>query len=120
MQGMGVNSFSPLTKVTNEQAITTILNSMGKADEVNDLKADPNNFVQMTADQASITGQIFPPTDADGKVLDTDVINKFIVYVSWYDEADNILDNANDVVASKTPTAHGVINVNLNVTQLNL
>lgn len=89
-------------------------------DEINNLKADPNNFVQMTADQASITGQVFPPTDADGNILDTDVINKFIVYVSWYDEDDNILDNANDVIASKTQDAHGVINVNLNVTQLDL
>lgn len=38
MNGIASNSFSPITKVTNEQAITTILNAMGKAKEVNDLK----------------------------------------------------------------------------------
>ena len=88
--------------------------------ELNALKANPDNFVQMPADQTSITGQVFPPTDANGNFIDREVVNTFIVYVSWYDEADNILDNANDVVASKTLTAHGVINVNLNVTQLDL
>lgn len=38
MQGMASGSFSPTTKVTNEQAVTTILNSMGKAKEINELK----------------------------------------------------------------------------------
>lgn len=38
MQGMAAGSFSPTTKVTNEQAVTTILNSMGKAKEINELK----------------------------------------------------------------------------------
>lgn len=44
MQGMGTGTFSPTTKVTNEQAITTILNSMGKSDEVNELKMPVNNW----------------------------------------------------------------------------
>ena len=42
MQGMASRVFSPTTKVTNEQAITTVLNSMGKSNEVNDLKLVSN------------------------------------------------------------------------------
>lgn len=42
MQGMANGVFSPTTKVTNEQAITTVLNSMGKATEVNDQKVISN------------------------------------------------------------------------------
>ena len=89
-------------------------------DEINDLKADENNFTILDVGATTITGNILPATDTDndGSILDERVINKFLVYVSWYDEEDNILDNVNDVIASKTPNAKGVINLNLKVTQI--
>lgn len=89
-------------------------------DEINTLKADPNNYTILDVGATTITGDIQPATDTDndGSILDEKVINKFLVYVSWYDKEDNILDNANDVIAAKTANAKGVINLNLKVTQL--
>lgn len=44
MSGFSANSFSPTTAVTNEQAVTTILNATGKAKEVENLKMLVNNW----------------------------------------------------------------------------
>lgn len=61
MQGMSNGVFSPTTKVTNEQAITTVLNSMGKANEVNDLKVVSNywsdKYIKYGIKNGLITGK---------------------------------------------------------------
>lgn len=90
-------------------------------EEINNLKADETNFTILDVGATTISGNINPATDTnnDGSILDERVINKFLVYISWYDEDDNVLDNVNDVIASKTPDAKGVLNLNLKVTQIN-
>ena len=61
MQGMANGVFSPTTKVTNEQAITTVLNSMGKATEVNDQKVISNywsdKYIKYGIKNGLITGK---------------------------------------------------------------
>ena len=61
MQGMANGVFSPTTKVTNEQAITTVLNSMGKATEVNDQKVISNywsdKYIKYGIKKGLITGK---------------------------------------------------------------
>ena len=61
MQGMASGVFSPTTKVTNEQAITTVLNSMGKSNEVNDLKLVSNywsdKYIKYGINNGLITGK---------------------------------------------------------------
>lgn len=44
MSGFSTSSFSPITSVTNEQAITTILNATGKASNVEEIKMLVNNW----------------------------------------------------------------------------
>ena len=80
------------------------------------LNGDP--IVELPADQTSIIGTITPPTNPDGTISDEEVKNEFILYVSWYDEDDNILDNYNDVVASKSTTPVATINLKVQITQL--
>lgn len=61
MQGMDNGIFSPTTKVTNEQAITTVLNSMGKATEVNELNLVSNywsdKYIKYGIKNGLITGK---------------------------------------------------------------
>lgn len=61
MQGMANGVFSPTTKVTNEQAITTVLNSMGKATEINDQKVISNywsdKYIKYGIKNGLITGK---------------------------------------------------------------
>ena len=83
MQGMSTSSFSPTTKVTNEQAITTILNSMGKASEVNDLKVLSNYWSDKYIKYAMKNGLITEKTvlklsDVSGNV---DAMKKKGVYI---------------------------------------
>lgn len=61
MQGMGGGQFSPTTNVQNQQAITTILNSMGKAKEVNELKTSERHwadkYIKYAMNSGLITGK---------------------------------------------------------------
>lgn len=61
----------------------------------------------------SVTGIVIPPED-----ITQEVINNFIFTVEWYDGKDNVLDNSEDVMASKG-TIPATIPVTLKVTQIN-
>lgn len=77
--------------------------------------------IPVTEDNGTITGIVEPPTDADGNFTGAQVINNFKLYVEWYDGADNVFDNSQDVAASKpTSQTQGIasIPVELKVSQI--
>lgn len=83
MQGMERGIFSPTTKVTNEQAITTVLNSMGKATEVNELNLVSNywsdKYIKYGIKNGLITGKtVLKLSDTSGNV---DALKKKGVYI---------------------------------------
>lgn len=83
MQGMDRGIFSPTTKVTNEQAITTVLNSMGKAKEVNELNLVSNywsdKYIKYGIKNGLITGKtVLKLSDTSGNV---DALKKKGVYI---------------------------------------
>lgn len=83
MQGMDRGIFSPTTKVTNEQAITTVLNSMGKATEVNELNLVSNywsdKYIKYGIKNGLITGKtVLKLSDTSGNV---DALKKKGVYI---------------------------------------
>lgn len=75
-------------------------------------------MIELPANQPSVVGTITPPLNPDGTVSQEEVKNDFILYVCWYDEDDNILDNYNDVVASKSDVPIAAINLKVQITQL--
>ncbi len=83
MQGMDSGVFSPTTKVTNEQAITTVLNSMGKADEVNELNLVSNywsdKYIKYGIKNGLITGKtVLKLADTSGNI---ETLKKKGVYI---------------------------------------
>ena len=85
-------------------------------EELAALKARTDDFVELESASTTITGDVDPVAN------EGTVINSFLIYFGWYDGEDEILDNANDVAASKTahstnPNGKGVIDLKLKVSQ---
>jgi len=73
MNGFSSNSFSPTSSVTNEQAITTILNATGKAKDVDNLKMVVNNwsdkYIKYAMNDGLITEKIvYKKSDINGNI----------------------------------------------------
>lgn len=73
MQGFSSDVFSPLTEITNEQAVATILNSMGKASEVEALnvinKTWSDKYIKYAMNNGLISGKIvLKMEDISGKI----------------------------------------------------
>ena len=74
--------------------------------------------IELAKDEITITGTVEPPKDADGNFTGEEVINDFTLYVHWYDEDDNIYDNANDVMVSKLESPYATLNLDVKVIQI--
>ncbi len=81
--------------------------------------------IPVNASDTTISDIVEPPVDADGKFTGEEVINDYTFYFEWYDGIDNILDNQNDVLVSKTnsttdiyTTPNAVIPISLKITQV--
>lgn len=74
--------------------------------------------IELAKDEITITGTVEPPKDADGNFTGEEVINDFTLYVHWYDEDDNIYDNANDVMVSKLESPYATLNLDVKVMQI--
>lgn len=73
MSGFSASSFSPISSVTNEQAITTILNATGKLSEVNKINMLVNNwsdkYIKYAMNNGLITEKIvYKDADVKGDV----------------------------------------------------
>ena len=83
MSGFSTTSFSPTTAVTNEQAVTTLLNATGKSKEVNDMKMLVNNwsdkYIKYAMNNGLITEKIvYKKSDVKG---DIEVLKKKGVFI---------------------------------------
>lgn len=76
-------------------------------------------IINLNTDEKIIKGIIEPPKDVDGNFTGEEVKNLFKLYVQWYDETDNILNNKDDVKASKIDGATATIPIELKITQVN-
>lgn len=73
---------------------------------------DDGEIITVPSGQTNITGEVLH------QPVDTQVKTKFKFYVEWYDGPDNILDNKQDVAASKDEEhPYGTIPLKLTVTQ---
>lgn len=61
----------------------------------------------------SITGIVQPAAD-----ITTEVKNNVILYVEWYDDPDNIMDNAADVKVTQEDNPFGTIPIGVSLTQI--
>jgi len=73
MSGFSSTSFSPTSAVTNEQAVTTILNATGKAKDVDNLKMVVNNwsdkYIKYAMNEGLITEKIvYKKADVKGNI----------------------------------------------------
>jgi len=83
MSGFSATSFSPTTEVTNEQAVTTLLNATGKSKEVNDIKmlvsGWSDKYIKYAMNNGLITEKIvYRKSDVRG---DIDVLKKKGVFI---------------------------------------
>lgn len=83
MSGFSATSFSPTTFVTNEQAVTTLLNATGKSKEVNDMKMLVNTwsdkYIKYAMNNGLISEKIvYKKSDVRG---DIDVLKKKGVFI---------------------------------------
>lgn len=83
MKGFSSNTFSPTTAVTNEQAVTTILNATGKSKEVENIKMIVNNwsdkYIKYAMNNGLITEKIvYKRSDVKG---DIDVLKSKGVFI---------------------------------------
>ena len=91
-------------------------------EELDELRSS-EDFVILESSSSEITGTVTPPIDGSGIFTGETVINSFLINFGWHDGENEILDNANDVIASLTshnsnPEGKGVLLLNLNVTQI--
>lgn len=86
-----------------------------------------NGSAPITVDDSNktISDIVEPPIDADGNFTGEEVIFDYTFYFEWYDGVDNILDNQNDVLVSKSNQVtskpinpKAVIPVSLKITQI--
>lgn len=75
-------------------------------------------IINITEKSFPITGIVEPAVDAEGKFTNEQVINNFVLYVEWYDDLDNIFDNANDVKVSKTENAIFQLPLHIKIAQI--
>jgi len=80
-------------------------------------KLNNNEVHVLQPGETTVTGHVNPSLLADGTNSGAEVLNSFIFWVEWYDEDDNILNNFEDVMASKMDNPTGVITVKAKITQ---
>lgn len=68
--------------------------------------------------ETTITGRVDPSLNPDGTNTGNVVKNSFIFWVEWYDGNNNVLNNFEDVMVSKSSTPTGTITVKAKITQV--
>lgn len=72
-----------------------------------------SEIIYLDSTTTTLTETVTPPDD-----INQEVKNNLTLYVTWYDEEDNILNNFEDVETSKLQDAIGTINLKLKLTQI--
>lgn len=68
--------------------------------------------------ETNITGVVQPSLNQDGTNTGNQVLNTFRFWVEWYDGSDNLMNNSEDVKASKSDDPTGTIPISAKITQV--
>ena len=81
-------------------------------------KLNNNAIHTLAPGETKVEGRVDPSLNQDGTNTGNEVKNNFTFWVEWYDGNDNVLNNFEDVKASKMTTPTGVITVKAKITQV--